>query len=138
MASFEAPATFSVMVLPRRSLAAVNWACTSTRCPALRPDTVHVVPPVVAQTEKVGAMSRGEELSVSLAVPPLPLVSHTKMANCTVLSTVTVLLPLRGCTLRQRVAVGGGVVVGVGVAVLVGVGVAPRVGGGLFDPPGSA
>jgi hypothetical protein len=48
----------------------------------------------------------------------------------------TVLLPPRVCTLRQSVAVGGGVVVllGVGVGVDVGVGV---VLGVLFVPPGA-
>ena len=48
------------------------------------------------------------------------------------------MLPPRVCTLRQSVALGGGVVVllGVGVAVLVGVGVAVGVGV-LFVPPGA-
>ncbi len=86
---------------------------------------------------KVGVALLGDAVSETLAVPPVPLVSQTTMAYCTVLSGFTVPLPPRFCTLRHSVAVGGGelVLVGVGVAVGVGVGVGLAVGV-LFVPPG--
>jgi hypothetical protein len=86
---------------------------------------------------KVGLALLGDAVSETLAVPPVPLVSQTTMAYCTVLSGFTVPLPPRFCTLRHSVAVGGGVLVLVGVGV--GVGVGDGVGlavGVLFVPPG--
>jgi hypothetical protein len=84
---------------------------------------------------KVGLAPLRDAVSETLALPPVPLVSQTTMAYCTVLSGFTVPLPPRFCTLRHSVAVGGGelVLVGVGVAVGVGVGLAVGV---LFVPPG--
>ena len=67
-------------------------ACTWTFCPPLRPDTEHVELPAGWQIVKVGATSLGEAPSVSLALPPLPPVSQTQIANCTLSWTFTVLL----------------------------------------------
>ena len=58
----------------------------------MRPDTEQVDPPVGWQTEKVGLTVLGDAFSPIVAVPPLPLVSHTQMANCTVPPGFTVLL----------------------------------------------
>jgi len=136
IACFEVADTVTVMWRPASAWNALSLACDWTACPALRPDTSHVDLPVAWQTVKVGLTPFRAEPTVIFAVPPLPLVSQTQMATCTVVPGCTVLLPPRVCTLRQSVAEGGGVVVlvGVGVAVDVGVGVAV---GLLFVPPGA-
>ena len=84
--------TVSVISVPARLLAAVSSASVSIRRPPLRPDTEHVAVPVVWQTKKVGLTLVGEAATPTVAVPPLPLVSHTVMANCTVPPGFTVLL----------------------------------------------
>ena len=137
-ACFEVAVTVSVILRPARSLNALSLACVSTWCPALRPDTVHRDPPVGSQTMKEGLTLLGAASTSILTEPLLPLVSQTQIAKCTVVPGSTVLLLLRVRTVRQSVALGGGVVVlvGVGVALLVGVGVAVGVGV-LFVPPGA-
>ena len=129
-ASFEVAVAVSVMAVPY-VLLAVRSACTSMCCPALRPVTEHVDWPVAWQTEKVGLRLLGDALTETLAVPPVPLVSHSTMSNCTVLLGFTVLPPTVP-TVMHSVAVGA-VLVEVGVGVAVGVGLAVGV---LFVPPG--
>ena len=92
LACCEVAVTVNVMSLPARAVAAVSSACVSTWSPPLRPDTEHVTPPVGWQTEKVGLTLVGDAASPTVAVPPLPLVSQTKMANCTVPPGFTVVL----------------------------------------------
>jgi len=139
-ACFEVAVTVSVILRPARSLNALSLACVSTWCPALRPDTVHLDPPVWSQTMKEGLTLLGAASTSILTEPLLPLVSQTQIAKCTVVPGSTVLLLPRVRTLRQSVALGGGVVLllGVGVADLVGVGVGVVLGVGvLFVPPGA-
>jgi hypothetical protein len=95
------------------------------------------------QTEKVGETLLGDADSLILAVPLVPLLSQTQMANLTVVCGSTELTPPRVWIFRHKVPGGGfvGVVVGVGVAVgvRVGVGVGVAVGvaiGDLSVPPG--
>ena len=119
----------------------MRLACTSICCPLLSPPTLHSELPDGTQTEKVGDTLLGDADSLILAVPLVPLLSQTQMANLTVVCGSTELTPLRVWTFRHRVPGGGfvWVVVGVGVAVFVGVGVAVAVGvaiGDLRVPPG--
>ena len=93
------------------------------------------------QTEKVGDTLLGDADSLILAVPLVPLLSQTQMANLTVVCGSTELTPPRVWIFRHKVPGGGfvGVVVGVGVAVGVRVGVGVAVGvaiGDLSVPPG--
>ena len=93
------------------------------------------------QTEKVGETLLGDADSLILAVPLVPLLSQTQMANLTVVCGSTELMPPRVWIFRHKVPGGGfvGVVVGVGVAVAVRVGVGVAVGvaiGDLSVPPG--
>jgi hypothetical protein len=99
------------------------------------------------QTEKVGDTLLGDADSLILAVPLVPLLSHTQTANLTVVCGSTELTLPRVWIFRHKVPGGGfvGVVVGVGVAVGVrdGVGVGVGVGvalgvaiGDLAVPPG--
>ena len=93
------------------------------------------------QTEKVGDTLLGDADSLILAVPLVPLLSQTQMANLTVACGSTELTPPRVWIFRHKVPSGGfvGVVVGVGVAVAVRVGVGVAVGvaiGDLSVPPG--
>src|SRR5215472_8214021 len=136
-ACFEVAVTVSVILRPARSLNALSLACVSTWCPALRPDTVHLDPPVWSQTMKEGLTLLGAASTSILTEPLLPLVSQTQIAKWTVVPGSTVLLLPRVRTVMQSVALGGGVVLllGVGVALLVGVGVVEGVGV-LFVPPG--
>jgi len=118
-------------------------ACTSTCCPALSPPILQSDLPDGTQTEKVGETLLGDADSLILAVPLVPLLSQTQMANLTVVCGSTELTPPRVWIFRHKVPGGGfvGVVVGVGVAVgvRVGVGVGVAVGvaiGDLSVPPG--
>lgn len=120
-------------------------ACTSTCCPALSPPTLHSDLPDGTQTENVGDTLLGDADSLILAVPLVPLLSQTQMANLTVVCGSTELTPPRVWIFRHKVPGGGfvGVVVGVGVAVGVRVGVGVGVGvalgvatGDLTVPPG--
>ena len=117
-------------------------ACTSTCCLALSPPTLQVDLPAGTQTENVGDTKLGDADSVILAVPLVPLLSHTQTAYPTVACGFTELTLSRAWTFRHKVPSGGlvGVVVGVGVAVDVGVGVGlVDVGVALGDwavPPG--
>ena len=118
-------------------------ACTSTCCPALSPATLQSDLPDRTQTEKVGETLLGDAESLILAVPLLPLLSQTQMANLTVACGSTEPGSPRVWIFRHKVPGGGfvGVVVGVGVAVgvRVGVGVGVAVGvafGDLSVPPG--
>jgi len=99
------------------------------------------------QTVKVGETLLGEADSLILAVPLLPLLSQTQMANLTVACGSTEPASPRVWIFRHKVPGGGfvGVVVGVGVAVGVRVGVGVGVGvgvavgvaiGDLSVPPG--
>ena len=92
------------------------------------------------QTEKVGDTLLGDADSLILAVPLVPLLSQTQMANLTVVCGSTELTSPRVWIFRHRVPGGAvvGVVVGVGVAVDVGVGVGVGVVVGVAtgDPPG--
>ena len=111
----------------------MRLACTSTCCPLLSPPTLHTDLPDGTQTEKVGDTLLGDADSLILAVPLVPLLSQTQMANLTVVCGSTELTPLRVWIFRHRVPGAGfvGVGVGVGVAVFVGVGVAVFVGVGV-------
>jgi len=116
-------------------------ACTSTCCPALSPPSLQSDLPDGTQTEKVGETLLGDADSLILAVPLVPLLSQTQMANLTVACGSTELTPPRVWIFRHKVPSGGfvGVVVGVGVAVAVRVGVGVAVGvaiGDLSVPPG--
>jgi hypothetical protein len=120
-------------------------ACTSTCCPAFSPATLQSDLPDGTQTEKVGETLLGDADSLILAVPLLPLLSQTQMANLTVACGSTEPALPRVWIFRHKVPGGGfvGVVVGVGVAVAVrvgvGVGVGVAVGVGVGDlsvPPG--
>ena len=105
-------------------------ACTSTCWPALSPATLQLDRPDGTQTEKVGETLLGDADSLILAVPLVPLLSQTQMANLTVACGSTEPTPPRVWIFRHRVPSGGfvGVVVGVGVAVGVRVGVGVAVG----------
>ena len=116
-------------------------ACTSTCCRALSPPILQSDLPDGTQTEKVGETLLGDADSLILAVPLVPLLSQTQMANLTVVCGSTELTPPRVWIFRHKVPGGGfvGVVVGVGVAVAVRVGVGVAVGvaiGDLSVPPG--
>jgi len=98
-------------------------------------------------TEKVGDTLLGDADSLILAVPLVPLLSQTQMANLTVVCGSTEPTSPRVWIFRHKVPGGGfvGVVVGVGVAVGVRVGVGVGVGvgvalgvaiGDLSVPPG--
>jgi hypothetical protein len=99
------------------------------------------------QTEKVGDTLLGDAESLIFAVPFVPLLSQTQMANLTVVCGSTELTSPRVWIFRHKVPGGGfvGVAVGVGVAVAVRVGVGVGVGvgvavgvatGDLTVPPG--
>lgn len=137
-ACFEVAVTVSVMWRPAMSLNALSLTCVSACCPALRPDTVHFVPPFGSHTMKEGLTLLGAASTSILTEPLLPLLSQTQIPKCTVVPGSTVLLLPRVATVMQSAALGGGVVdlVGVGVADLVGVGVVLGVGV-LFVPPGA-
>lgn len=96
--------------------------------------------PVGWHTENVGDTRFGLASSETVAEPFEPLVSQTKMANCTVVAGSTDVAPPSVCTLRQSVPLGGGgVLVGVGVGEgvgVVGVGVGDGAGDGVLFPPG--
>ena len=115
-------------------------ACSWTCCPALSPPTLQADLPDGTQTVKVGDTLLGDADTVILAVPLVPLLSQTQMANLTVVCGSTALTLLRVWTSKHRVPGGRvGVVVGVGVGVDVCVGVAVGVGvaiGDLSVPPG--
>ena len=116
-------------------------ACTSTCCPELSPPTLQSDLPDGTQTEKVGDTLLGDADSLILAVPLVPLLSQTQMANLTVVWGSTELTSSRVWIFRHKVPsgvfVGVGVGVGVGVRVGVGVGVADGVAiGDLSVPPG--
>jgi len=85
------------------------------------------------QTEKVGDTLLGDADSLIFAVPLVPLLSQTQMANLTVVCGSTELTPPRVWIFMHKVPGGGfvGVVVGVGVAVGVRVGVGVGVGVGV-------
>lgn len=143
-AEFDASAEVAVAVSVTwrwLRLGALSLACTSTRCPALSPPTLQSALPDGAQTEKVDDTLLGDVDSLILAVPSVPLLSQTQMANLTVVCGSTELTPSRVWIFRHKVPGGGvvGVVDGVGVAVGVcdGVGVALGVAiGDLAVPPG--
>jgi hypothetical protein len=95
------------------------------------------------QTEKVGDTLLGDADNLILAVPLVPLLSQTQMANLTVVCGSTELTSPRVWTFMHKVPsgvfVGVGVGVGVGVDVRVGVGVGVADGvaiGDLSVPPG--
>ena len=139
-AEFDACDEVAVAVRMKRLVGrsgAATFACNST-CP-VPTLVVHLVVPVVAQTENAGLTLFGLADSVTLTLP-LPLVSQTKMAYRTFVCGSTALMPSSVCILMHSVPGGGlvvGVVVGVGVAVAVGVGVAVGVAiGDLAGPPG--
>ena len=97
------------------------------------------------QTENAGDTLLGDADSLILAVPLVPLLSQTQMANLTVVCGSTELTLPRVWIFRHKVPGGGfvGVVVGVGVGVGVFVGVGVGVGvalgvaiGDLSVPPG--
>lgn len=116
-------------------------ACTSTRCPSLSPPTLQSDLPDGTQTEKVGDTLLGEVDSLILALPLVPPLSQTQMANLTVVCGSTELTPSRVWIFRHKVPGGGvvGLIVGVGetVGVFDGVGVALGVAiGDLSVPPG--
>ena len=115
-------------------------ACTSTCCPLLSPPTLHSDLPDGTQTEKVGDTLLGDADSLILAVPLVPLLSQTQMANLTVVCGSTELTLLRVWILRHRVPRGGlvGVVVGIGVGVGVAVDVSVGVGVGVVVGVGVA
>jgi hypothetical protein len=94
---------------------------------------LHTDLPDGTQTEKVGDTLLGDADRLILAVPLVPLLSQTQMANRTVACGSTELTPSRVWIFRHRVPGAGfvGVGVGVGVAVFVGVGVAVFVGVGV-------
>jgi hypothetical protein len=111
----------------------------------LSPPTLQSDLPDGTQTEKVGETLLGDAESLILAVPLLPLLSQTQMANLTVECGSTEPTLPRVWIFRHKVPSGGfvGVVVGVGVAVGVRVGVGVGVGvavgvaiGDLSVPPG--
>jgi hypothetical protein len=90
-ASDEVAVAVTVKCLVGRSGAA-SWACTSTFCPALRPPTVHVDLPGGEQTENLGLRLLGLADRVTLAVPPVPLVSQTQIAYPTFVCGSTALM----------------------------------------------
>ena len=113
---------------------ACSWGCA----PVLRL-VVHLVVPVVAQTENAGVTPFGFADNVTLTLP-LPLVSQIQMAYWTVVCGSTAVTPLIVWILMHSVPGGGevvGVLVGVGEVVGVAVGVAVGVVFGDFIvPPG--
>src|SRR5690242_17424395 len=139
VAEFDACDEVAVAVRMKRLVGrfgAATFACNST-CPVLAL-VLHLVVPVVAQTENAGATLFGLADSVTLT-SPLPLVSQTKMAYRTFVCGSTALTPSSVCILMHSVPGGGLVGVGVVVGVAVGVGVGVAVGveiGDLRVPPG--
>ncbi len=141
VAEFDACDEVAVAVSMKRlvgRLGAATFACSSGFAPALRL-VVHLVVPVVAQTENAEVTLCGFVDSVTLTLP-LPLVSQTQMAYRTFVPGSTALTPLSVCNFMHSIP-GGGAVVGVvvGVGEVVGVGVAVAVGvlfGDFSVPPG--
>jgi hypothetical protein len=147
VAEFDACREVAVAVSMTRLVGrsgALSLASSSTLSPALSPPTVHLVVPVFAQRENAGLTLLGLADSVTLAVPPEPLLSQIQMAYRILVCGSTALTPWIVCIVIHSVPGGGevvGVVVGVGVGVDVGVGVVVCVGvgvalGDLRVPPG--